>query len=349
MSEFKTLRVKKIERESDEAITVHFKQPLFNKLKYDAGQFLTFRMQIDGKQVYRSYSLCSAPRIDKHLSVTVKRVKDGFISNYLNDYLKEGDSLPATLSRSQFLYSTEQSVPEVKHLILISAGSGITPILSILKTALHAYSDISVHLLYGSRQENKILHKTALDELSEQFKDRLKVTHVISQPSHNWDGESGRLDEHTITRLVKSDSSHMNAAYYICGPEGMMQSAVSVLTETGIRLENIHTESFTGSGMNKDDSEIPEFGDRTIRLNIQGQQKSIDVANGQTILEAALDASIDVPFSCRSGFCSACQCQLTSGQVHIKDNNCLTDKEKKQNKVLLCVGYAQSDDIVIDL
>ena len=345
MSEFKTLRVRKVEKESEDAITVYLKQPLFGKIAYDAGQFLTFKLQLDGKQVYRSYSLCSAPSFDKLLSVTIKRVKGGYISNYLNDYLREGDAVQVSLSRSQFRYIPKQYNTE--RLILLAAGSGITPVLSILKTALYSDSSVKIDLLYGNRNESSILHKKALQALADRFHDRLSITHVLSNP--NDAGQAGRLDEYNIKKIL-NNMPHIsaNTQYYVCGPQGMMQSAISVLNNMGINEDKVHVESFSGL-LNIGSEETTEFGEHDIHLKLRGQEHKINVANGQSLLDAALSSGIEVPYSCRSGFCSACQCQLVGGQTHLLDNNCLTEKEKQQGKVLLCVGYAKSSDVQIEV
>ena len=345
MSEFKTLRVKKVEKESEDAITVYLKQPLFGKINYDAGQFLTFKLQLDGKQIYRSYSLCSAPGIDKFLSVTVKRVKGGYISNYLNDYLREGDAVQVSLSRSQFRYIPKQK--NTKRLILLAAGSGITPILSILKTALYSDTSVKVDLLYGNRDESSILHESALEALTDRFHDRLSITHVLSQPKSS--EQSGRLDEASIINLL-NQLDHLSGVtkYFICGPQGMMQSALSALKYMNISEDQIHVESFSGL-LNRGSEESTKFGQHDIHLEVQGQKHKVSVADGQSLLDAALALDIEVPYSCRSGFCSACQCQLVGGEAHLLDNNCLTEKEKQQGKVLLCVGYAKSSDVQIQV
>ena len=345
MSEFKTLRVKKVEQESEDAVTVFFKQPLFGKIKYEAGQFLTFKLQLDGKQVYRSYSLCSAPNFDKFLSVTVKRVKGGYISNYLNDYLREGDVFQVSLSRNQFRYVPNPQ--KTNRLVLLAAGSGITPILSILKTALYSDASVRVDLLYGNRQESTILHREALQDLVERFQGRLNITHVLSQTKDT--EQAGRLDEGNILKLL-NQLNHFsdNTKYYICGPQGMMQSALSVLKSMNVNDDQIHVESFSGL-MNKGTVKSTEFGAHEIQLKIQGHKHTVNVGDGQSLLDAALANGVEVPYSCRSGFCSACQCQLVEGQAHMLDNNCLSDKEKQQGKVLLCVGYAKSNDVQIEV
>jgi len=349
MSDFKTLRVRKVEHHEDDAITVHFKPPLFNKVQYDAGQFLTFKLQIHGKQVFRSYSLCSAPKIDKYLSVTIKRVKDGYISNYLNNYLKVGDAVPASISHSPFRYIPKTS--SIKKLVLIAAGSGITPMLSIIKTALYLDDDVQVHLFLGNRHQASILHKSELHALSAQFPNRFNLVHVLSQADETWQGHKGRLDERTLAQLLSEfqlaqDLTH--TAFYLCGPTGMMESCLTEIKSRQVAEDKIYIESFSGL-INKDSSSKPELGSHIVKLTLKGETHAVPVANGQSVLDAALAMGLDVTYSCRSGFCSACQCKQVKGQLTLLDDQSLTKKEQQQGKTLLCVGFAGSDDIQLTM
>ena len=193
MSDYYTLKVKDIIKETDDTVTIQFKQPLFKKVKYISGQFLTVIIPVNGEKLRRSYSMSSAPNLDSHIGVTVKRVENGVVSNYLNDHIKKGDSIEIMKPMGNF--TLEPNKQGKRNIILFGGGSGITPLMSILKSALYFEPNSAVSLVYANSDEDCIIFKDQLDALKEKFGERFNLVHVLSQPKQMWNGHTGRMDE----------------------------------------------------------------------------------------------------------------------------------------------------------
>jgi len=352
MSKYHLLTVENIIRETPDTISIHFKQPVNQKITYKAGQFLTLLVPIEGTTQRRSYSMCSSPVTNDSLVVTVKRIAGGKVSNYLNDHLKPGAMIEVMDPMGTF---TVEPRPEARrHLILVGAGSGITPLISIAKTVLHAEPQSRISLLYGNRNEQSIIFKTELESLAQHYSGRLEVIHVLSQPSPAWTGHTGRLNQSLGLKLLEHLPQWPDTAYYICGPEGMMEEMKNALKILHVSPDKVHTESFVSVAKEEVHGQVIEepslsVQDHTVTIIYEGAEYRVAVPASKTILEAALDNDIDLPYSCQSGMCTACMGKCVSGKVKLDEEDGLSETEIKQGYVLTCVGHPLTGDVIIEI
>jgi ring-1,2-phenylacetyl-CoA epoxidase subunit PaaE len=354
-SKYRDLTVKEIVQETKDTVSIVFEQPAENPVQYKSGQFLTLIGTINGKEVRRAYSLCSSPFVDKDLAVTVKRVDDGLMSNWLPDNLKTGSKLKVMEPMGQF--TTEFSKDGKRHLIMFAGGSGITPMMSIIKSILTQEPDSIVSLIYCNRDIDSIIFKEALDEMQTSDEGRLHVIHVLDNAPMNWQGYSGLLNHDMLTRLFERvpDWGIANTTYLMCGPEGMMKNVDSLLAMRHIPKEKIFKESFVQGIIDRDQKKeevvaaAGESKTREVTIRYDGQEYKVLVPPGKAILETALDQGIDLPYSCQSGLCTACRGKAISGKVKLDEEEGLSQSERAEGYVLTCVGHPMTDDVVIEI
>lgn len=337
------LKVSSIERETEDAVTIHLKQPLLRKIKYIAGQYLTLEVDVDNTQKgCRAYSISSTPGLDKTLSITVKRVAGGQVSKRLVQDLAVGDVLHTLGAHGRFTFAPERG--KRRHIVLFAAGSGITPVYSILKSALHFEPDSRVSLIYGNRNAASVIFRSKLEELQRTFPDRFRIVHVLSRPETP-QPDSGRLTREKIMEVLRSlpFDDGRRAEFFACGPGGMMEEVQAALDAHRVPQDSIHIESFTAAKP-ASVQRLPNEA-RQVRLQMQGQEFSFVVRGGQTLLEAALASGVQAPFSCRSGFCTACICTKVSGEVAMREDHGLSPAELKMGHALMCIGYPMTDDV----
>lgn len=347
------LLVKKVRPETKDAVTIIFAQPE-DKIEYTSGQFLTLIMDIEGKSVRRSYSMCTSPLCDDDLAVTVKRVKDGLVSNYINDHIKEGDYIDVMDPMGSF--TTEYAAENKRHLVMFAGGSGITPMISIIRSTLHAEPDSIVSLIYANRDIDSIIFKNMLHDLEDKYEGRLHVLHVLDNAPIEWQGYSGLLNHDLLTKLFERipDWGIEKTTYLMCGPEGMMNNVATLLDQTGVPSEKVFKESFVAGTINKDNKEaaIQEEGEvvtQDVTIIYDGEEFVVTVEPDQPILDAALDMDIDLPFSCQSGLCTACRGKCLSGSVKMDEDEGLSDAEKEAGYVLPCVSHPLTTDVKIEI
>ncbi len=349
---FQRLQVHNVVRETSDAITIYFQNPDKELFTYIPGQYLTLRTEINGKAVNRAFSLCSSPITDELLAVTVKKTPGGLVSTYFIDNLKAGDYLEVMPPMGNFTAKLKDY--QVKHYVLIGAGSGITPLMSILKSVLEVESQSKVTLLFGNRNEDSIIFKNALQNLQEKYADRLKVIHSLSQPTSNWAGTSGRLNrEHVksiLSPVIESDS--LVKEYYICGPSAMMDEAAQALKEMHTPAENIHQEHFSAPISHPEDEPVKQavaadIKPGSVKVILEGKEYDIVVKPSDSILEAALDNDLDPPYACMIGSCCTCKAKLMSGNVIMDDREGLTDEEIRDGFVLTCQSHPTTPNVVV--
>ncbi len=345
-----TLRIREVVRETPEAVTLYFEQPE-PYLDYKPGQFLTIILHLDGKEQRRSYSLCTSPFVDPFPGITVKRLSGGLVSNYLNDHMHPGKKLSILPPMGNFV--ADYHSKHQYHYGMIAAGSGITPIMGLIKSILINEPESKVSLLYGNRREDQIIFYHALDELSKKYQGRLQIVHQLTQPGPQWKGAKGRIVkdnlENFITQLEKSGAA--DTRYFLCGPEGMMELAKGTLEETGVPnsrvvLEHFHLEK-------KEESTAEEITDtpitQPVTVFLEGQAYTFDVSPDKTILEAGLEEEIDMPYSCQSGLCTACRGRLISGEVHMDEDAGLSENEIQDGYILCCSSRPKGGEIKINI
>ncbi len=350
-SHYHDLKVKNIIQETKDAISIVFEQPS-KKISYKSGQFLTLIVPVAGKEVRRAYSLCSSPFVDTDLAVSVKRVEKGLMSNWLPDHLKVGDTLKVMEPMGQF--TTEYSSGNKRHLIMFAGGSGITPMMSIIKSLLTQEPDSICSLIYCNRDIDSIIFKNQFEVLQTQYEGRLHVIHILDNAPMNWQGLSGLLNKEMLTKLFERipGCGLEKTTYLMCGPEGMMKNVETLLAEHQIPREKIFKESFVAGVLDKprkDDQPAAEKKTRDVTIRYDGQEHVIAVPHNKTILETALDQGIDLPYSCQSGLCTACRGKALSGQVKLDEEEGLSKSERAEGYVLTCVGHPMTDDVVIEI
>jgi ring-1,2-phenylacetyl-CoA epoxidase subunit PaaE len=295
--------------------------------------------------------MSSSPR-EASLAITVKRVGKGLISNYLCDRLKVGDAVEVMEPMGHFI--AEASAEKARNIVLFGGGSGITPLMSIIKTILPVEQKSRLFLVYGSRSEEDIIFKKQLDSLEQEYKGRFKVIHVLTKPSYTWHGYKTRINQASTVIFLKQDIAVpiADSEYFLCGPEGMMEQVTNSLKLFNVPAENIHKEHFFETnhktvvvGVEED----PSLKEQTVTIKYEGKDYSLLVKPHETILEAALNQDIDLPYSCQAGMCTACMGKCVAGTVQMDEEDGLTDNEIKQGYVLTCVSHPMSAGVVIEV
>jgi ring-1,2-phenylacetyl-CoA epoxidase subunit PaaE len=336
------LQVKEVSQETSEAVNIAFWHPISEQIKYKAGQFITVTVPgMDGKKVKRSYSMSSSPNADTAVTISIKKVQNGYVSNYLNTQVKAGDFLEVIEPMGNFYVEPDTNK---RNVYLIAAGSGITPLFSILKTILKGESDSKIHLLYGNKTADQTMFKATLDELGQQNADRLTVKYIFSQ-----EGETARINTEIFSNWLNDTPSNNTDAFYMCGPEAMMDAVRAVLESKGIQKDNVHYERFNAPVLDTEEAAEEGVKMQMVTIKYDGQTHEIVVPPHKTILEAALELDIDLPYSCQAGMCTACLGKCTSGKILMDEEDGLTEKEIKEGYVLTCVSHPLTAGVVLEI
>ena len=305
-------------------------------LQYRAGQHLTLLVDVAGATQRRCYSFSSSPAAGTRPAITVKRMPDGIVSGHLHDSVRAGGVLVALEPTGSF--TADLDPPVARNLVLVAGGVGITPLISIAETVLRVEPGSSVTLLCGNRSEDEIIFRRRLADLEAEFAGRLKVVRALDDPPAGWEGLTGALDG--ARTLAALDGANADA-YYVCGPEPMMQSVCEALASAGIPRERIHTERFAYASAST--TRIP---DHSAEIEFAGSGKRVTARSGQTILQAGLEAGLDLAFSCTMGGCGACKVRKTSGAVVMSEPNCLSGQEREAGYLLACCAYADTNVVI---
>lgn len=354
MARFLQLEVSDIRRETRDAVVVTLKPKAEDEDVFDfiQGQYLTFRREFDGEELRRSYSIC-AGRNEGALRVGIKRVDGGCFSTWANEELKVGETIDAMPPMGAFHSAIDPA--HARNYLLFAGGSGITPVLSLVKTTLAAEPKSSMTLVYANRSSNTIMFREELDDLKNRYMGRLSVVHILGSEAQDIDLFSGRIDANKCTLLFKSwvDITSVDLAF-ICGPEPMMLAIAQALRDHGLSEDQIKFELFASSqpgraarqSVSKTNSGSDSICKATITLD--GTTREIDMAkNGETVLDAALGANLDVPYACKAGVCSTCRAMVLEGEVEMEKNHALEDYEVNRGYVLTCQCYPLSDSVVV--
>ena len=347
MSQFHKLTVKTINKETDKAVTISFEVPedLKSTFKFKAGQYITLKTTLNGKEIRRDYSLCASPKSDK-LEIAVKEVKDGTFSAYANNTLKPGDIIEVAPPKGRFVFEPNDS--KTKNIALFAAGSGITPILSIVKCALEEEIYSKVILVYGNKTTQDTMFLNNLLELQHRYSNRLTIQFVFSQQDED-NSIFGRIEKSTVNYVMKNKYKHIEVdAYYICGPEAMIYTVKDVLKEHDVEDEKIHFELFKAAKTEPIDEDTISNGMTKVTFILDDETSTFEMSQKQSILEAALDEDLDAPYSCQGGICSSCLARLTEGEATMRQNNILTDSELAEGLILTCQAHPTTPKIVVD-
>ncbi|ARK10973.1 ferredoxin--NADP reductase [Fibrella sp. ES10-3-2-2] len=344
------VRISQIKVETVQATSYFLETADGEPVDYKAGQFLTLLVPFNGQVARRSYSLSSAP--GEPLRLTIKRVQNGDISRYLTEHLQVGDLLTSLYPAGRFTVDASQS----GDLVLLGAGSGISPLFSILKDVLQHQPNRRVTLLYSNTTEAAIIFRDELAEWQAMYPDRFRLIHLLSQPIGLQVGRQGRLNNLLLERLLPEligSSDREAVQYYICGPDDYMRMVQFTLIVNGIQANLIRRENFVvqstvvESGLH---TLPPEAAvDRMISLHFRKRTVALHVPARHSVLQAALAAGIALPYSCRGGRCSTCLARCTAGQVYMTINDVLTDRDLNDGWVLTCTGYPTSDTVRLEV
>src|SRR5437762_12595968 len=349
---FHRLAVNDRRRESKDAVSLTFEIPdeLRDDYRFEPGQYLTLRTSMDGEEVRRSYSICSGPD-DGELRIAVKKVDGGAFSSWAADELKAGDELDVMTPTGRF--GIAHAPGEARIYVGFAAGSGITPILSIVKGVLAREPSSRFFLFYGNRSTSNMLFLEELEELKDRFMQRLSLFHVISGEEQDIPILHGRLDGEKVRVLLRSLVPASNVDHvFICGPTGMSEDIEATCRDLGIAADRIHVERFVSGlgGKPRPRAPVPVSAPpkAMASLIIDGKRREVPVAEGEAILDAATRAGVDLPFACKGGMCSTCRAKLVEGDAQMEVNYSLEPWELSAGFILTCQARPTSDRVVVD-
>lgn len=345
MSQFQTIKVTEVKKETQDTVSVAFDNT--GDFAYKAGQYITIRKDIEGEDIRRSYSLCSAPH-ENDFRVAVKKITNGKMSSFLNDELKAGDVLEIMPPMGGFTLAPEND----KIYVAFAAGSGITPIISMIKSVLNN-SNSKFVLYYGNKTSDATIFKNELDELVKQFAGRLTINYIYTQQESANKLFEGRISRAKFEEFVRNNTEMLKAdGFYMCGPEQMINEVSEGLEYLGVDKEKIHFELFTTPTVINDDVEktLSDFsGNAQMTVIMDGDEFEFELASdGDFILDASMDQGVDAPFSCKGAVCCTCKAQVIEGKAVMEMNYALSEEEVAEGFILSCQAHPASEKVVVD-
>ncbi len=353
---FHSLKVSDVRPETSDCVSVALEVPeeLINDFVFAPGQYLTFRRGEGDAEIRRSYSICAGPN-DNELRVAIKKVEQGKFSTYANEELKPGDTLEVMPPMGNFTIKGKEV--KHKHYMAIAAGSGITPILSIMKSLLEGDDETQFTLVYGNKSRGTIIFREAIESLKNKYMQRLRVYHVLSRESMDVPLFNGRITAEKCQQLCDKliDINTVDEAF-ICGPEEMILSVRQQLIDLGLDSSKVHMELFTSPDQPKPTHDkwvkehTAEEGKMSkVSITLDGTTFDMDLPyNGDSILDAALKVGADLPFACKGGVCCTCRARVTEGEVEMEVNYALEPDEVENGFVLTCQSHPRTERVVID-
>lgn len=330
-----------------DAVTLRFRKTGALE-KYKAGQHGIFAFNVNGEKVLRAYSFHTAPDADHDMAITVRQVRNGLISSLLMN-----QQIPALeLEDISGKFFIEPSPEKKRHLLMFAGGSGITPIMSMVRAILHREKQSSISVLYANRNYERMIFRNELHELQAISGGRLKVYHAMSRPEEVPADFAvfykGRLSKLILKKFIKDRTADINldTEFYMCGPFPYMELVQETIQSLNIDTHSIRKEHFHIPPQER----LPDFTDlpaRDVIIRFKGEEKLVPVPGGKSILRAALDRNIELPHSCKEGQCGVCRAWLISGEVKLRKNHVLTPEELVSNQILLCQGFPLTDDVTI--
>lgn len=353
---FYPTKIAKVVRETESSIVVELAVKKEHFPAFRAGQYLTLRAKINGKKVQRAYSLCTAPH-ENTWRVAIKKVESGAFSQFAYDHFKAGDEIEVMGPHGQFVADTSSEAQ--KNYVFFAAGSGITPIISLISDILYTEPKSRLTLFYVNKTSGDTLFRKALDHLKKQYYPALDIYYFYSQEGSNGDLFTGRIDRAKCKRLLTLpliDTQDIDA-YYLCGPQAMIMDIQEVLMEDGVQKDQIHFELFTVTTEPKTEpeetSEPSDANDQPqisqVKVTLMGEDHEFEaVHDNRSILEHAINQGIDVPYSCQGGVCSTCRAKLIEGEVDMQINFALVDSEVEEGYRLTCQSLPVSEKIHVN-
>jgi ring-1,2-phenylacetyl-CoA epoxidase subunit PaaE len=346
MSTFYKLSIKEIKRETAAAVSIVFNIPeeLKSFYQFVAGQYVNLKLTLDGQELRRAYSICSSPESGE-LRIAVKAVKNGFFSTFANEKLAVGNVIEVGTPEGKFTF--EPHAEKQKNYAAFAAGSGITPILSIVKSVLESEPKSTFVLVYGNKTAQDTIFHDELSQMHLDYVGRFFVHYVYSQA--NVDGELfGRIDKSNVNFILNNKHKEKSFdKFYLCGPEAMINTVSDVLKEHNISEKDIKFELFS-TPTTGEEKNIEASGHTQITVIVDDEEATFEMSQKQTILEAALKQGLDAPYSCQGGICSSCIARVTEGKAEMKKNQILTDGEIEEGLILTCQAHPVTAEIKVD-
>lgn len=350
---FHKLQIKDIRGETPDCVSIAFAIPndILPQFAFEAGQNITVKKEIDGEEIRRSYSICSAP-FENELRVAVKKVDGGKFSCFANDSLKKGDTLDILPPTGKF--NAKLEAKNTKQYLAFAAGSGITPVISIIKTTLQTEPGSCFTLVFGNRGRHSIIFFEELEGLKNKYLNRFNLINILSREKTDAPVNFGRIDTEKLKQLNKLIDYKNTDDFFICGPTEMLFSIKNFLEELGIDKKKIHFELFTTPGqklaIGKRQLAKENIGPTSnITVKLDGRSFDFDLGfDGENILDAALKQGADLPFACKGGVCCTCKAKLLQGEVHMDVNWGLEQEEVEQGYILTCQSHPKTEKVVVD-
>lgn len=350
---FHKLKVKEVKQETADCVSIAFHIPadLEKEFSFEQGQNITIKKEIDGEELRRSYSICSAP-FEKELRVAVKQVDGGKFSSFANTHLKAGDELEILPPTGKFNTTLEKT--NTKKYLAFAAGSGITPVISIIKTTLQTEPGSSFTLVFGNRGRSTIIFFEELEGLKNKYLNRFNFINILSREKTDAPINSGRIDPDKLIQLGRLIDYKNTDEFFICGPEEMIFCVKDFLESSGINSKKIHFELFTTPGQKQQSVKKQQATDNSgpksnITVKLDGRTFDFDLGyNSENILDAALKQGADLPFACKGGVCCTCKAKLLEGEVEMEVNWGLEQEEVEQGFILTCQSHPVTEKVVVD-
>lgn len=340
---YQIVTIKEVVNVAKDAVNLVFEKP--DSFDYEPGQFITIIKEVNGKKIRRAYSLCTTPFEDVNPAVTVKRVEGGAMSNDLNDNAKAGDQVQ--IMEPMGMFTTEYREENNRHAVFFGGGSGITPLMSIIRSILLKEPTSKTTLVYGNRREEFVIFKELISELEGKYPERFQAVHILEEGEAQY---NGRPTHDMIGEICKEISCDDSTEFYICGPQPMMDVVAGGLEKAGFPETNVRMESFEAGKTSP--SEIIDKGpasESEVTILLDGEEYSITMKKNVSILDTALDNDLDMPYSCQSGLCTACRGKCVEGQISIDEAEGLSQDELDEGYVLTCVGKPLTDRVRVEI
>lgn len=353
MTHFFNLTINEIRKETANSVSISLNIPdqLKGKFTYDSGQYITLKHIVNNEDVIRSYSLCSSP-FEDDFRIGVKKIEGGKMSTYLNDELTENDSLEVMLPEGRFSIHPDENIE--KHYIGIAAGSGITPVLSMIKSVLLMELKSTFTLYYVNKDKASVMFQGEIETYLHKYPDNFKVINLFTREETENSLYKGRIDKDKFMELMRHNKEVQKSdGIYICGPEDMIFDVNAALQDFGVSKDKVHYELFgtpTDKMKNETSKEESDFsGVSQVKVIMDGEDFEFDLANdGDFVLDAAMNAGADAPFSCKGAVCCTCKAQVLEGKVTMDMNYSLSDEEVANGFILTCQARPASENVVID-